>query len=425
MYLRYFRESGDSCFIIFTQRVRQSQNEMADIDLFLIFLLGFSGSFGHCASMCGPLVAAFSLSQSHKESKYWRWGFHGLLNLGRAGSYAIVGAALGALGSASIATGELAGIGSGLRQAIALLTGFLLIWMGLTRINPQWLPQFPVLHPILGKWHDLLGKGMTRLAGSTRWWTPLALGALWGLIPCGFLYAAQLKAIETGDALRGAATMLAFGLGTAPVLFGVGLWIDRLGRDRRGQLFRLGGWITVAIGLLTLLRTDSMADYTGHGALLLLVLALIARPVRPWIPWLLPYRRLLGVGSFILASAHTGRSLEHTFNWNPEAIAFMVTSHRYGAIAGIVALLLMVPAALTSFDRARQYLGSRWRSLHLLTVPGFVFATVHAIAIGSHYLGELSPTRIHWIRTAAMLLLAIGTLALRGLRPWHPKGSDS
>ena len=257
---------------------------------------------------------------------------------------------------------------------------------------------------------------MTHLSTLSYWWTPLALGAAWGLIPCGFLYAAQLKAIETGDAVGGGATMLAFGLGTTPILLGVGVWIDRLGGDRRSQLFRVGGWITLAIGILTLLRTDSMTDYTGHGSLLLLVLALIARPVQPWIPGLLRYRRVLGVGAFVLAVAHAGRSLEHTLNWNLEAIPFMVVSHRYGLMAGVMALLLMVPAVLTSFDRARQYLGSKWRSLHLLTVPGLVLATVHAIAIGSHYLGELSPTEIHWWRSAIVGLVAVGTLVLRGVR---------
>ena len=101
------------------------------IDLFLMTLLGFSGSFGHCAGMCGPLVAAFSLSREGGENKYGRLGFHALLNLGRSLSYAIVGAALGVLGSASIATGELAGIGSGGRQIMVVLTGMLLVWMGL------------------------------------------------------------------------------------------------------------------------------------------------------------------------------------------------------------------------------------------------------------------------------------------------------
>jgi len=37
--------------------------------------------------------------------------------------------------------------------------------------------------------------------------------------------------------------------------------------------------------------------------------------------------------------------------------------------AGGLALGLMTPAALTSFDRFQSYLGKRWRQIHLLGVP--------------------------------------------------------
>ncbi|MBF2067598.1 MAG: sulfite exporter TauE/SafE family protein [Calothrix sp. C42_A2020_038] len=60
------------------------------LDFWLIFTLGFLGSFGHCVGMCGPLSAAFSLSQTQNTSN-WRLQlqFHILLNLGRIVSYII------------------------------------------------------------------------------------------------------------------------------------------------------------------------------------------------------------------------------------------------------------------------------------------------------------------------------------------------
>ncbi|NER51819.1 MAG: hypothetical protein F6J92_35300, partial [Symploca sp. SIO1A3] len=39
-----------------------------------------------------------------------------------------------------------------------------------------------------------LSQGMNQLSQQTRWWAPLLLGGVWGLIPCGFLFAAQIKA---------------------------------------------------------------------------------------------------------------------------------------------------------------------------------------------------------------------------------------
>src|SRR4028118_1727058 len=179
------------------------------LDLLLIAILGFLGSFGHCAGMCGPLTMAFSISNSRND-KLAAFRFHLLLNLGRISAYALVGAAIGGLGSVLIAGGLLAGTGSELRRAIALLTGTMLIWFGVGQIKPNLLPRLPRLHPLS---HDRVGQAMSKLSAQKKWWVPVALGLLWGLIPCGFLYAAQIKATETGNPVLGAGTVPA-GLGS-------------------------------------------------------------------------------------------------------------------------------------------------------------------------------------------------------------------
>ena len=389
------------------------------IDLLLIFVLGFLGSFGHCLGMCGPLTVALALSQDNATNKVEGWRFHLLLNLGRTVSYGLVGAALGGLGSIVVASGQLAGIGSGLRQFMAIFTGCLLIWFGLGQIKPNWLPRLPFLHPLRGEIHTRLNSGMNRLSTRQKWWTPALLGGVWGLIPCGFLYAAQLKAVETGDLLFGALTMLCFGLGTTPTMLGVGVLASKVSADRRSQLFRLGGWVTLTIGVLTLLRSDAMVDYTGHGALLLLMLALIARPLSRF--WSIPlqYRRLIGVGAFVLAIAHTAHMLDHSLNWNPDAIAFMLPQLRLGLLLGIVSLVLMLPAAVTSSDRLQKKLGKHWRRIHLLTVPGLILAVGHTILLGSHYLGNLQSISLDSrVRVVVVLLLGILIMLSRSALFW-------
>ncbi|MGQ4645947.1 urease accessory protein UreH domain-containing protein [Lyngbya aestuarii] len=387
------------------------------LDLLLVIALGFLGSFGHCVGMCGPLTVAFSLSMQQETTQRWpaQLAFHGLLNLGRIISYALVGAALGGVGSVLISSGQLAGIGSGLRQGIATLTGLMLIWFGCVQIKPDWLPRLPILHPIQGSWHQRLSTAMSKLSYQAHWWTPLLLGGVWGFMPCGFLYAAQIKATATGNLWLGAATMLAFGLGTMPMMLGVGVSVSRLGADRRSQLFRMGGWITITIGILTLLRTDAMVDYTGHSALLLLMLALVARPLSGLWAAPLRYRRALGVGAFVLAIAHTGHMLDHSLNWNLGAISFLLPQHQLGIITGTLALLLMTPAACTSFDRLQKTLGKHWRQIHLLSLPALLLAALHAVAIGSHYFGELADTRANQVRAAALGVITLGVLLLR----WH------
>lgn len=391
------------------------------LDLLLIFTLGFLGSFGHCAGMCGPVTVAFSLSQPSTSQPKWQQHlyFHSLLNLGRITSYVLVGAAIASVGSALIAGGQLAGIDSLLRRGIAILTGCLLIWFGLTQIQPGLLPKLPLLHPLLqGDGHQRLSNAMMQLSLAPHWATPALLGMVWGLIPCGFLYAAQIKAAATGNLWMGAATMLAFGVGTLPVMVGVGVSTAFLSADRRSQLFRMGGWVTLAIGILMLLRTDDMVDYTGHAALVCLMLALVARPLSRI--WMFPfrYRRALGVGAFVLSIAHMLHMLDHTFNWNMQAIGFTLPLYQLGIWLGILALGLLAPAAVTSADWIAQAMGQRWRQVHLLTIPAFVFCTIHAILVGSSYLGGLQWTTAEKIGTVLLSLIALSVLLVRSRWVW-------
>lgn len=397
------------------------------LDLLLITILGFLGSFGHCFGMCGPLTVAFSLSHQKttpqkaspgrtltlNKPSTWQQQlqFHLLLNLGRMLSYALVGAGIGALGSVLLEGGQLAGIGSDFRRVMAIITGVMLIWFGLGQVAPGLLPGLPILHPLLkGSLHNRLSGGMVKLSLQNSRWTPMLLGMTWGLMPCGFLYAAQIKAAETGNLWMGTATMLAFGLGTLPTMLGVGVSTSLISKDRRSQLFRLGGWVTLIIGALTLLRTgDTMVDYTGHAALICLILALIARPISSLWASPLRYRRALGVGAFVLAVAHTVHMIEHSLQWNFAAFFFLRPEFQWGMAAGAVALILMTPAAFTSLESLQKSLGKRWRQIHLLSVPAMLLSAIHAVLIGSHYLGSSQST---WGNKLAIVLMGIVTLGV-------------
>lgn len=354
------------------------------VDLLLMFSLGFLGSFGHCASMCGPLTVAFA---SWRPQAKQSLQFHGLLNLGRMLSYGAVGAAIGAAGELLLTGGQMAGVGSELRRGMAIATGILLIWLSLGQIAPGLLPRLPLLSLTQ---HDRLNTVMVNLSLKPRPWTPLLLGLCWGLIPCGFLYAAQIRAAETGQWWRGAVLMLAFGLGTVPTMLGIGWVAGHWSSDRRSQLFRLGGWVTLVAGLLLILRTGESHGnaLSAYGSLVLLVLALIARPVSGWwqgqLSGLLRYRRGLGVGSFVLAIAHVLHIFTFAWNWKAQAVWFLIPSHRLGVLLGLVAMALLAPAALTSFDQLQQH-WRPWRAVHLLTLPALGLAIAHTILLDRRY----------------------------------------
>ncbi|MDX1976111.1 MAG: sulfite exporter TauE/SafE family protein [Pseudanabaenaceae cyanobacterium bins.68] len=363
------------------------------LDLWLIAGLGFLGSFGHCVGMCGPIAIALAGGG---------WGFHLWLNLGRLLSYSLVGGAIGGFGELI-----LAGVGSGWRQLVSLGLGSLLIWSGWSRLSPGLT--------FLG--HDFWQQTMLRLTRSRHWWNVILLGMVWGMVPCGFLYTAQIKAAETANAWQGAATMCCFGLGTLPTLVAVGIFGQRLGRDRQTQVLQWGGWLTIIIGILTILRTDAHNDLTGHGALVCLLLAAIARSVAKWWPALLKHRRSLGVGGFGLALAHSWHMLEMSLNWHLANLNFLIPQHQLGLWLGLISLGLLTPLALTSFDWWQKKLVQAWRQLHLLSLPALVLAIAHSSLIGSSYLGGFELSVWHWLRLSALVGC---TLVVFLLRLSHP-----
>jgi sulfite exporter TauE/SafE len=176
------------------------------LELGLVFLLGLVSSL-HCVQMCGPIVLAFSLPLSRPQALR----AHLQYNAGRILTYALLGAVAGALGSGIGMLGRLAGLASGARVfagsamivAGVLMVGLLPASTLVTIQNPKRFSQF-------------IGQRLLAPKGK------FTLGLTLGFLPCGLIYAALLKAIDSGSALAGAATMLAFGLGTAVALLTLG-----------------------------------------------------------------------------------------------------------------------------------------------------------------------------------------------------------
>jgi sulfite exporter TauE/SafE len=96
-----------------------------------------------------------------------------------------------------------------------------------------------------------------RLSGPSTVPRALAFGALWGLLPCGMVYAALGLAAATGSPVRGGVTMLAFGSGTLPALVLIGSLASRLRalvarrsvRAAVGLAVALSGFLNVATAL--------------------------------------------------------------------------------------------------------------------------------------------------------------------------------
>jgi sulfite exporter TauE/SafE len=98
-----------------------------------------------------------------------------------------------------------------------------------------------------------------------RWLMPLdspvkmlGLGLLWGWLPCGMVYSMLVTAMLTGSAASGAAVMLAFGVGTLPMVLALGLAGERLRSVLRLPVMRRGaGLLVLGFGVVGLVRVAS------------------------------------------------------------------------------------------------------------------------------------------------------------------------
>ena len=220
--------------------------------LLAALLGGFVGSV-HCLSMCGGIAGALGVAGGGRGS------FAVAYSTGRIASYAVAGAIAGAIG------GGLAGA-AGLGPWLRLVMGIVLILLGLqVAINLRALAPLEAAGARLWR----------RLAPVARRFVPprhagqaLALGALWGWLPCGLVYGMLAAAAASGTALNGALFMVVFGLGTAPAMVGLA-WASGRGSSwlttrRRRAL----GWLLVAFGAWTaatpLMRMAGMHDHGEH-----------------------------------------------------------------------------------------------------------------------------------------------------------------
>jgi len=180
--------------------------------LIAAFIAGLAGS-AHCFGMCGGLAGALGMRARLASSSPIQGAMRALLfHVGRIGGYATVGAIGGALGHSVHWALDLTRFESVLR----IIAGTMTLLIGarvLFRVNAlAWLERFGAR-----LWRHL--RPLTnRASTSAHWLGPIAMGLLWGWLPCGLVYSMLLMTFAAGNAITGAAMMAAFGLGTLPAM---------------------------------------------------------------------------------------------------------------------------------------------------------------------------------------------------------------
>ncbi len=214
---------------------------------------------GHCMAMCGGIAAALALQAPDRR--------HALLHqIGKLLGYTVLGAAAGALGAGAFTAAEGVELGRLLRG----IAGVALALLGLRLLLA--LPPWPPLERLAARvWRAWLAPiaqrliGSSKTAGSRGAAGALALGVVWGWLPCGLSWTALLGAATTGDAASGALLMAAFGAGTLPAL-GLGGWLAAGWRPSAPGWRRLAGALLLAAGLWTAVVPwyGTHADHAAH-----------------------------------------------------------------------------------------------------------------------------------------------------------------
>lgn len=217
-------------------------------------VLGLLGG-GHCLGMCGGLMGALTMAIP-LEQRGRRLQLLLAYNLGRILSYGCAGLLLG-LGGWALANSPAA-------MLLRIVAGLLLICMGLY-LGGWWsgLTRIEALGRGLWRYIQPMSKRLLPVTSLPR---ALLLGALWGWLPCGLVYSTLLWAASQGSALDSALLMLAFGLGTLPVLIASGLAAQRLNQLLRQRSVRMAGGVLVIIFGLWTLPGPHQAWLMGHAS---------------------------------------------------------------------------------------------------------------------------------------------------------------
>jgi sulfoxide reductase heme-binding subunit YedZ len=116
----------------------------------------------------------------------------------------------------------------------------------------------------------------------------------------------------------------------------------------------------------------------GLTALQLLLITLLVTPLRQITGWqnLLRLRRMLGLFAFFYVLLHFTAYAWLDQGLNLAAIGEDILKRPYITI-GMLALLLLLPLAITSTNKMMRRLGRRWTKLHMLIYPITLLALWH------------------------------------------------
>lgn len=211
----------------------------------MALLVGLTAGFSTCMALIGGLVlsVASKYAENHPtETPLQKFRPHLIFNIGRVVSFVVLGAVIGAIGSAFSLKGSMLGF-------LTIIVGVVMLVLGL-----QLTEAFPRITKGLTLPSGLAKKLGIKQRGEREYSNKNAflLGAVTFFLPCGFTQAMQLLAVSTGSPVQGALIMGAFAIGTAPGLLSLGGLTSVVKGIFAQRFFRIVGVIVVAMAIINL-----------------------------------------------------------------------------------------------------------------------------------------------------------------------------
>lgn len=179
------------------------------------FIIGLIASVSSCLAVVGGVVLALGTVYSQSNS----FRPHSLFHLGRLGGFFVLWGVLGAIWSAF----QLSPLVSTILNMVIAIVLFVL-WL-----NLLWLTRRSVA---------INGGIFQRFASEKNTFLgPLLLGIGTFFLPCWFTQSMQIYTLSTGSFVAGGLTMLAFALGTLPVLLLLSITGKSLQKSSSSNLF--------------------------------------------------------------------------------------------------------------------------------------------------------------------------------------------
>lgn len=205
------------------------------------FVIGIIASLSTCMAVVGGLLLSMSATFAKEGNGIKpQLMFHG----GRIISFFILGGIIGAIGSAFT-------LSVSATFFLSLIIGLVMLILGINLLDVFDLTK--KLQPSMPKFITQHAQQVSKFNHTL---TPILVGVATFFLPCGFTQSMQLYTLSTGSFLSGGLTMLAFALGTFPVLALVSFSsVSIKNSPKSGVFFKTAGLIVIMFALFNLLAS--------------------------------------------------------------------------------------------------------------------------------------------------------------------------